>query len=60
MARNIGDVKDLLALSDLVKFAKVTPDTDQNENNYDRVYYFVEDTKCSDSEVVNREKEESE
>ena len=54
-AKNIDELKDLLSISDLVKFAKVLPDADQNEGNYDRVYYFVEDTKSVESEVINKD-----
>jgi len=54
-SKNIDELKDLLSISDLVKFAKVLPNADQNEGNYDRVYYFVEDTKSIESEVINKE-----
>ncbi len=29
----------------MVKFAKAEPDAEQNEQNYLRAYYFVEETK---------------
>lgn len=38
-------IESLLKTSDLVKFAKYAPDADDNERYYDKVYYFVEDTK---------------
>ncbi len=59
-AKNIDELKDLLSISDLVKFAKVLPEADQNEGNYDRVYYFVEHTKKIEMEVINKDKEEDE
>ncbi len=31
--------------ADLVKFAKATPDAEENEENYNRAYFFVEETK---------------
>lgn len=41
----ISEIKNMLSTADLVKFAKVVPDGEDNENNYNKVYYFVEDTK---------------
>ena len=29
----------------MVKFAKAEPDAEENEENYTRAYYFVENTK---------------
>ena len=57
-AKNIDELRDLLSISDLVKFAKVLPDADQNEINYDKVYYFVEETKYVEIDVDNKEKGE--
>ena len=34
----------------MVKFAKAEPDADENEENYTRAYYFVEDTKLLERE----------
>ncbi len=36
---------ELLRMADLVKFAKLVPDADDNESAYNNAYYFVEDTK---------------
>ena len=44
---------DLLAVlrdADLAKFAKFEPDAEQNESDYNKAYYFVEETKESDPE----------
>lgn len=35
----------LLRTADMVKFAKAEPDAEENEENYTRAYYFVENTK---------------
>ena len=43
--RASGQLRDLLKLADLVKFAKLTPSAEENEEAYDKAYYFVEDTK---------------
>lgn len=40
----------LLRTADMVKFAKAEPDADENEENYTRAYYFVEDTKLLERE----------
>jgi hypothetical protein len=39
------DLSSILRDGDLVKFAKFTPEADQNEGDYTRAYYFVEETK---------------
>ena len=39
------DLADILRDADLVKFAKAEPDAEQNENDYLKAYYFVEETK---------------
>ena len=39
------DLTSILRDGDLVKFAKFTPEADQNEGDYTRAYYFVEETK---------------
>lgn len=39
------DLGSLLRDADLVKFAKAEPDPEQNENDYLKCYYFVEETK---------------
>jgi hypothetical protein len=43
----------LLRTADMVKFAKAEPDADENEENYMRAYYFVENTK-----LINEERNE--
>lgn len=42
------DLVTILRNGDLVKFAKDTPDAEQNENDYLKSYYFVEETKPAD------------
>lgn len=39
------DLTAILRDGDLVKFAKFTPEAEQNEGDYTRAYYFVEETK---------------
>ena len=39
------DLVAILRTADMVKFAKAQPDAEQNEMNYTRAYYFVENTK---------------
>ncbi|MCH5335743.1 MAG: hypothetical protein J1D86_08095 [Alistipes sp.] len=39
------DLTGILRDADLVKFAKAEPEAEQNENDYLRAYYFVEETK---------------
>ena len=45
---------DLLALADLVKFAKLTPDMQDNEEMYQRAMDFVEHTKSSEEIVMEQ------
>ena len=62
--RSMNDIEqkpkmDLLAVlrdADLVKFAKATPEADENELAYNKAYYFVEETKPI--EVVADEEDE--
>ncbi|MBQ2783726.1 MAG: hypothetical protein IJE99_01850 [Alistipes sp.] len=42
----------LLRTADMVKFAKAEPEAAENEENYLRAYYFVENTKVIDIEKV--------
>lgn len=49
-------LRDILKTADLVKFAKHTPDADENESLYYAAYYFVEDTK----ELPQEDAEETE
>ncbi|MBR0330236.1 MAG: hypothetical protein IIX12_01415 [Alistipes sp.] len=39
------DLTAILRDADLVKFAKFAPEAEQNENDYQKAYYFVEETK---------------
>ena len=39
------DLLSVLRAADLVKFAKATPEPEENEFAYNRAYYFVEETK---------------
>ena len=43
--RSSLQLRDLLRQADLVKFAKLVPDAEENEQAYNNAYYFVEDTK---------------
>ncbi len=51
------DLQNLLRDADLVKFAKATFEASQNEEYYNKSYFFVEETKviAEDSEEENRE-----
>lgn len=44
------DLTAILRNADLVKFAKAEPDAEQNEGDYTRAYYFVEETKIQEEE----------
>ena len=52
--KQVGELRELLAEGDLVKFAKHTPDAEINEGAYYKIYYFVEETKevSTDGEAV--------
>ena len=43
-----SDLIEILQTSDLVKFAKAQPEAEENEKNYTRAYYFVENTKLQE------------
>lgn len=47
----------LLRTADMVKFAKAEPEAEENEENYIRAYYFVENTKLVD-ETQNEGKQD--
>lgn len=49
------DLVAILRTADMVKFAKAQPDAEENEENYRRAFYFVENTK---REAVEEGKEE--
>lgn len=44
------DLTGILQTADLVKFAKAEPDPEENENDYWRAYYFVEETKIQEEQ----------
>ena len=44
-AKSMMELSVVLRQADMVKFAKAEPDAEQNEQNYLRAYYFVEETK---------------
>ncbi len=44
------DLTAILRDGDLVKFAKFEPEAEQNENDYTKAYYFVEETKLQEEE----------
>ena len=48
--KSIKRLKDILITADFVKFAKFTPDADQNETVYTDAYYFIEETKAVEVE----------
>lgn len=56
-AKSLDDIKQVLKLSDLVKFAKFTPESDDNEEAYRKSYYFVEDTKPVEIEPTEQKGE---
>ena len=41
--------------ADLVKFAKATPEAEQNEADYLKAYYFVEETKVAEESPAETE-----
>ena len=45
------DLTAILRDADLVKFAKATPEAEQNEADYLKAYYFVEETKLVEEEA---------
>ena len=45
------DLTAILRDADLVKFAKATPEAEQNEADYLKAYYFVEETKPVEEEA---------
>lgn len=51
------DLTSILRDADLVKFAKATPDAEQNEADYLKAYYFVEETKLVEEQTPASEAE---
>ena len=43
------DLGAVLRDADLAKFAKAMPDAEQNESDYLKCYYFVEETKAAEA-----------
>ncbi len=56
-SRSSMDLTGLLRDADLVKFAKATPDSEENEAYYLKAYYFVEETKIQEEIDTNAEQE---
>ncbi|MBE6182033.1 MAG: hypothetical protein E7148_05010 [Rikenellaceae bacterium] len=52
------DLTAILRDGDLVKFAKAIPEAEQNEADYLKAYYFVEETKLAEEEVAAITEEE--
>ncbi len=59
-SKNRMDLTSLLRDADLVKFAKATPDTEENESSYHKAYYFVEETKVVEESDETKEGEKPE
>lgn len=51
------DMASVLRDGDLVKFAKAMPEAEQNEADYLKVYYFVEETKVQEEPATGDEEE---
>ncbi len=49
------DLGAILRNADLVKFAKATPEAEENEADYLKCYYFVEETKPADPDPATLE-----
>lgn len=47
--KSMQRLRDVLITADFVKFAKYTPEGDQNETAYTESYYFIEETKAGES-----------
>ena len=52
------DLTTILRDADLVKFAKATPEAEQNEADYLKAYYFVEETKLAEEEEAPAEEDD--
>ena len=46
------ELVEILRSADMVKFAKAMPEAKENEDNFTRAYYFVENTKHIDEQAV--------
>ncbi|MDD3107684.1 MAG: hypothetical protein PHV49_00535 [Alistipes sp.] len=49
--KSLSRLQEVLVTADFVKFAKYTPENDQNETAYEDAFYFVEETKPSEVET---------
>lgn len=56
-AKSMIDLSAILRQADMVKFAKAEPDAEDNEQNYLRAYYFVEETRPFEAEAVEGKEE---
>lgn len=56
-AKSMMDLSTVLRQADMVKFAKAEPGAEDNEQNYLRAYYFVEETKHIEQEAVEGKEE---
>jgi len=56
-AKSMMDLSAILRQADMVKFAKAEPGAEDNEQNYLRAYYFVEETKHIEEEAVEGKEE---
>ena len=50
-----AELQEILGTADLVKFAKATPEAEQNEADYLKAYYFVEETKVAEESPAETE-----
>ena len=57
-AAHFANLRDMLSMADLVKFAKFVPDDDENETAYTHAYYFVENTKPNEIEAAPADPDE--
>lgn len=56
--KEFANLRELLYMADLVKFAKYVPEADYNEAAYTNAYYFVESTKPTEIEAGTSSPEE--
>ena len=57
--KSVMDLTTILREADLVKFAKATPEAAQNEDNYLKALYFVEETKPQEEPSEEENEEEA-
>lgn len=56
-AKSMMDLSIVLRQADMVKFAKAEPGAEDNEQNYLRAYYFVEETRQIEQQAVEGKEE---